>query len=648
MNPTGSIMRPLTVRSEDGVFHLLTPDGARTAIRLGGEPVSRFLPGWRPRGGAVELGSWVLLDLVHENGGEATWILDAAGEHRANSVSTLPEAAVTGIAETVLALAHATYRDVLCRPRPRRPAGLDRLAGINGSMVADLLDLALRRAPIATRVVDLAEAGAEAGIEAGGFALARPHKATLRLRALSACMAGNIQDAFDAAMRTGSLAWPSPVDGHELMSCHSVIVGEHRAAYRFVDARHDMVFYLGVTHAHFLASDLFIPEANLAFRQHPDDQAPLHRLGEMMLGHALANMDPLLTYLASPSHRLATTCRGVQHMHIGHHLWNELTGLDRLVRRLGQRDLPMVIIADADEGSEAFAPIDQIFPELAGKIDRTLRAPRALAEHVYAQDYCLLRVLDDHVTSGLAARIRATAAHEAPTRYDQALGARLEAEGTPVILLGIRVENRTAVDLEAMVSGMIDHMQRRLGPVAVVLDGHNARCGHDPVSSFGSAGQHGAHEHPVFDELRLAQALHRRFAGAPVRIINLFGAAMSRSLFWTQRCCCFVAFWGAGLAKYRWVCNRPGLVLSSRWNLMHRDDLGIYHQPRYQEAGAPLAFIDASQVTDMHEAPVLFSPHNPVPTYSNFSIAPDALRQAIDAMINEHVPRRGHARAAAP
>ena len=34
--------------------------------------------------------------------------------------------------------------------------------------------------------------------------------------------------------------------------------------------------------------------------------------------------------------------------------------------------------------------------------------------------------------------------------------------------------------------------------------------------------------------------------------------------------------WGAGLAKYRWVCNKPGLLLTGEWNLRHREDLHIY------------------------------------------------------------------------
>jgi hypothetical protein len=76
-------------------------------------------------------------------------------------------------------------------------------------------------------------------------------------------------------------------------------------------------------------------------------------------------------------------------------------------------------------------------------------------------------------------------------------------------------------------------------------------------------------------------------------------------LFWSRHARYFVAIWGAGLAKYRWLTNRPGLVVSSRWNLLHREDLHIYDSADYMEDPAPIEFIDAGLVHDMPDAPIL-------------------------------------------
>ena len=623
-------MSSLEVSLIDGVWSLVRPETVPAPILLAGRPVDAFMPGWQPRGAATGFAPWVLLDLVHDSGREATWILDAALEHRTSALTALDDAARAALSQAVAEIADVVWRDVLCAPVPRRPTALDRLAGVNRTMRAELLDLALNSRAMPTRVVDRQDAA--------GLVLDRADGGRLALEGIAASLSGNLQDAFADALSSGGIACASPVDGHPLAARDSLVLGEHRTAYRGVDPRHQLVFYVGATHALFAKSDLFIPEANIAVRQHADDATRLDDLAGLFLLHVLQEADGLLDYLAASARRFASACRGPDDLHTGHHLWNELTGLDRLLRRAPRDRLPVVIVPDADEGAEVFAPIEAIFPEFKGRIDRRLRWPQRLAGFVYAQNYCLIRVLDEHVSRGLSLRLREAAAREPPTLYDRALATRIMAERTPCVLLGIRVENRTAVDLEATLSDIIAHLALRLGRVVIILDGHNARTGHDPVTSFGSFGQQAGHEHPVFAELRLAMALERRFRHSGAQIVNLFGAAMARSLFWTERSACFVAFWGAGLAKYRWACNRPGLVLSNRWNLTQRGDLDIYHAPRYQEAGAAIRFIDAELVTDDAAAPVLFAPVDPVPSYSNFRLEMAGLRAALNAMIAEHLP----------
>ncbi|WP_428374592.1 hypothetical protein [Lichenicoccus sp.] len=622
-------MTTCEVAYRDGAWHLVRTEGGHDRILLAGEPVAAFEPGWSPRRANLAFGPTLFLDLRHADGRQATWLLDAQYEHRGSSLAQLSGDAVAAIAQGVRPVAHAVCRSILCTTQPTRPEALDRLRGLNAGMIEALLDLAVED----TEIVEIAPSGPASE----GIAIRLPDGRCLLLQAISQALSGNVQDAFIDAMSSGAIACVSPVDGRILQSRDSLVIGEHRNAYRFFDERHDLVFYLGTTRYHHAWSDLFIPSANLAVTQHAGDGAMLRRLLRKFVGHAVHEADALLAYLESPSRTFAAAFRGVGNLHMGHQLWNELTGLDRLVARVPPEHLPVVIVPDADQGSEVFAPIDRIFPELSGHVDRTLAGPRTLADFVYRSGTCMVRALDDHVSLALAARIRAAAAVDGPTAWDLSLAARLAQEHIPVILLGVRVENRTAVDLEALLGDIIAHLHDRLGRVAIVLDGHNARIGHDPVSSFDSFGQQPGHEHPVFVELRLAQALRRRYPGPEVLLVNLFGSAMPRSLFWAGRCAFFVGFWGAGLAKYRWVCNRPGLVLSNGWNLRHRQDLGIYDQPRYQEGGTDLRFIDAGCITDDAAALVLFAPIDPVPSYSNFHVAREPLMRELDAMLADHV-----------
>nr|WP_321986422.1 hypothetical protein [uncultured Lichenicoccus sp.] len=519
-------MTPCEVEHLDGAWHLIR-SGRKHRILLAGAPVSQFEPGWSPRRANLAFLPTMFLDLRHRDGREATWLLDAQYEHRGSSLAQLSGDVVAFLAQSVQPIVQAVSSSILCTMQPTRPEALDRLRGLNAGMIDALLDTAIED----NEVVELSQSGDAPD----GITVRLADGSSPVLRTVTRALSGNVQDAFIDAMSTGAIACASPVDGRILRSHDSLVIGEHRNAYRFFDDRHDLIFYAGTTRYHHAWSDLFIPSANVAFTLHTGDGAMLRRLQRRFIGHLVHETDAVLAYLASPGRRFAVACRGVGNLHVGHHLWNELTGLDRIVARVPAADLPVVVVPDAARGSEVFAPIDRIFPELADHVDRSLAGPRTLADYVYRGGACLVRALDDHVGLGLAARIRSATSDAStgwgPTGWDLSLSARLERERTPVILLGVRVENRTAIDLEALLGDIIAHLHDRLGRVAIVLDGHNACIGHDPVSSFGSFGQQPGHEHPVFVELRLAQALSRRFPDPEVLLVNLFGASMPRSLF---------------------------------------------------------------------------------------------------------------------
>ena len=621
----------LDVSRHDGVFCVIDRQGQPLPIRLTGQPVSAFLPGWQPRGANDSFPPWTVLDLVHDSGREASWLLTGGMEHWPLSLGQITAEEQALVAEQAAPAIRQVCHAMLSRPEAVRPPEMALFDGLNRDLVRQIVELGAPRAIGPTRVVDLyREAPDPAGYKAGS-AGGEP----VRLHAVQACLAGNFQEALQDALRDGALACASPVDGRVLRSADSMVLHEHRIAYRFVDERHGLVFFVSTTNHFFAKADLFVPCINTVFVAHNEDK-PFERLAGEFLAHVIADAEPLLAYLADTQRRCAVICRGHPMLHMGHQLWNELTALDRLVRTVAAARLPRVIVPNAAAGSEVFAPIDRIFPELEGRVDRELRSPETTGAFVYRQRYCLFRALDEHVTQGLARRIRNASAEEPAPRDDQRFAARIEAERLPCVLVGLRVENRTAIDPAAMVAECIEHLRQRLGRLVVVIDGHNARLHHDPVSLYDSFGQQLA-EPPIFAELQLVLQLHRRFDNTGVEILNLCGASMARSLYWSQRADFFVAVWGAGLAKYRWVCNRPGLVLSNLWNLRHRGDLDIYHAPRYQEAGASIRFIDAAYVTDAPEAPVLFAPGHPVPLYSNFRVDPGGLRHELDGMIREHL-----------
>ena len=99
-------------------------------------------------------------------------------------------------------------------------------------------------------------------------------------------------------------------------------------------------------------------------------------------------------------------------------------------------------------------------------------------------------------------------------------------------------------------------------------------------------------------EFALAAAIVAAGRDAGVTVVDIVNRSALCSVVWCSRADCFVAPLGAALAKYRWLCNTPGLVLSSRWNLEHRADLHIYDAPAALEGSSEMLFNRADEVQD--------------------------------------------------
>jgi hypothetical protein len=70
----------------DGIYQVADADGAHYPITMQGNSVSRFNPGWTPRGLQTGLAPFHILELVHEAGGSTFWLLDGGLDFRGNAV----------------------------------------------------------------------------------------------------------------------------------------------------------------------------------------------------------------------------------------------------------------------------------------------------------------------------------------------------------------------------------------------------------------------------------------------------------------------------------------------------------------------------------------------------------------------------------
>lgn len=560
---------------------------------------------------AVVADGFAILELLHDDGRRAEWFFDGAGQ-RSDDMNAWPDATHEAL-RAAFRPAMTALRDVLLPTFPLRFDALQTAA------LHNLLRLGpgLRGAVALALHAELLPDPIYCDIDAPGAAL--PSWADPA--ALRHTLSVDLQDRFVMAMHRGELVWPSPMDGADMPCTGALALDDFNSLFRFFDRASGLDLYVLATEHLSRVVGLFAPGRNVVASLGGDQAAMLRihfrYLGRYVLHHLAYFGDSLLAGQAQPTTpcRFGTFLRPGTSAHLGHQLWNELTAIDALVAELPQDRLPQWLLAGRPgHETEFYGPIDILFPEIAGRVRRGFADQRALTRHAYENRIILFRAVRERVSAGLRRRVVAQASSRAPA---------IQAAGW-VILIGLRVENRTATDLDALCALVIEEAMRLHPGCTIVFDGHNARGDTRSDETFGSHHESIASQSPLAVERGVVQAMRQRFADQPVTLLDTLGEPLAVSLAWSQACDGFVALWGAGLAKYRWVANRPGLIVTSRWNVENRGDLHLYDAEAYMENPTPLVFVPGDVVLDLPSAPMLV-PFDQA-SYKNFTYDPDAMR----------------------
>ncbi len=621
----------------DGSFHVRI-GGETVPLLLGDLPVRAFVPGWRADALFTGFAPLFLLELVNpEADARATWFLDHRMQMMGDHPAQLRPDLLAMLTLKALPLLRAMMDQVLERMVPSLD---DRMAGflrVDLATRTAITELCLDRLVVPPFVCQVDHLMPRSLVYRDGHGGMRAVDRDQLRRGLDG---PSWQDRIAGCVATGHLRWPSPVDGHELHAQGSVVFDDFHFAYRFADARNGLVFFVVVADHLSRIAGLWFPSLGMMAAQGQAQHDLARLLGpglpRRFTTHTLRWAEALVPYLRRGATRFASVMRGPPGLHLGHQLWNELSGIERMVRTAPDC-LPDWIALDGEQGAELYGPIDALFPELSGKVERRVRSGAELAGHAYAEGLFVLRVTDEFVSAALRQRILARVDGLPVTQRVRTILAEL---GHPlVIVIGLRVENRTLSDLVGTLGGLVTFLATRHPGLVVVFDGHNARVEGEALL-LGSHGEGAARRNPIDVERELVASLRASHAGQPVTVLDTIGAVISTSLAWTAASDGFVSIWGASLAKYRWVCNKPGFVLSNRTNLLGRDALHIYSAPRSMEDPTPLTFVDPGLVTDEPEAVRLVDTAPGDPGLHNFRLDLDGLLPAIDRFVDGIVRRR--------
>ncbi len=605
----------------------IAQDGAEPLlVRIGGSPAV-LGPGWSPRLAVTAFAPFVLLELQHTGGQQATWLLDPAGQRLGGAVADLSAAEQRALLDLARPALHASLLDVLHAPDLSEEAG--DVALLSPDLRLELLRLC---GGLPTPTTVSAEACGDIAVPGqGGLVLSEA--------AVQACLAVDLQGRLLDACRTGTMTWPSPVDGSMLREVRGMVLSPLLQAWRCVDRRHGLVFFVlagnfqqetaGVWFPS--AGVLVVPPRRALFHYKVDGAALVGLLAEHILTHGAA----LRGFLGGPVTGFAHYTWPSPSAHIGHYLWNELSGLESMAAHLPPAGLTPARLTPAlftqvfdlggAGGSAFYGPLRRLFPELPGRIVQDHTSLPGMLAAAYADGIQVLRFSGGFVSAGLRQRI-ATLAAETPAAAE----AR-SVDAGPVVVFGLRVENRTLVNLAAFYIGLARGLCGQLGALTVIIDGQNSRS---PAGTFSSHLEHRAARRPVEVEHEMAAGIQAGLQGLPVRVVSCVGMPMLDNLAWLLRADACVAPWGAGLAKYRWACNLPAYVLVSNFNRKHKNDIHIYGDPAFMETPTEMQFADAWGITDRPDAEVLL-PMDPFHAafFINYEAAVEPAVDAVAALL---------------
>lgn len=556
-------------------------------------------PGWRIDRIHTVFAPLLTVILRHEQGARAVWFIDLNGQLVSNHVSLLPVAFKQHLAEAVAPLIDNLWRRLALGEQDVPTVSLDGIEDLSAGDLGELVPLHLKRLGQGgeTRTW-LLEQALPAGL---GYIIPTRHGLRVYEQAtvLPAVMHG-LHSEMDRLLRDGRMCWPSPADGSMIESDgFALLLTQNCFAYRFCDQAAGLVFYVVCTGTHFYNYALYFPTADLLVARDGGLAAacrPIFAYGkDAILRHLMIHRRQLAQGGGIPRDETIQQYFGACGIHIGHYVWQDMSGLAYMLRHIASdRQLPHLHMFSMRATSRFFGPEARIFPQFEGRITHHEEPFAAHVGTFYRLNQRVIQYTAISVPAELRPLVRAAGDATPELRAVCAAADAATALAAPVILIGIRVGNRTLQDMEDFAVELLGRLGLNFPGCTVILDGLN-----DPNDAGDTNWQDEGSGSDLDNEFRIGRRLEALSERHGIHFVNNINRSALRSVVWCSRADCFLAPLGAALAKYRWICNTPGLVVTSRWNLEHRTDLHIYDTPAALEGSSEMQFCSIDHVHDL-------------------------------------------------
>lgn len=327
----------------------------------------------------------------------------------------------------------------------------------------------------------------------------------------------------------------------------------------------------------------FFPEGNLLLVSIPyfDGRVALIQTA----ARVMANHERVTAYLADPGRSLMVSEDTMSH--IGHHVWNIVSGWAPLFSLVPPERID---ILTSYPGWQIFGGVMELYPDFATRVGAVVRpeSQSAVYDLMLDRRATSLVLVDGYVTAMAAERIVEWSRQHCTSSFLNDVET-LRRSAFPLVMVTIRTENRAWTDQQEGLACVINDLARDYPRLGVIIDGINT--GMEQLASHGLMS--------LEDEQAIASAIIERCPN--VRIYNSLGCLPHESIVLAELIDAFLAPIGAGLAKTRWIANKPGIGYSNATFLQPGHNDGFLYD-RFRDDLVPMRYVDQAEVQDVEEA----------------------------------------------
>lgn len=532
-----------------------------------------------------------LLVLRHQNGLDAVWYFDEFGMFAGNEVNFKPSAKVLKYGCLKVLLAY--FKSVKYQPK----SPLCRAFGRKKTFYQNFIDFLA-----ASQDIDLRKIGAKSKREEDIYlAVMVPNQLRQDARLLSS---------------NPSELDKLTVDGIEYVCGFSIVIDNTSAVYVFEDHLGSLLlmFEGGSISSCFAVLD----EKSSSVYSHPKPQVSLSASQSLVafFSHVVNHSDIIHTYLQE---NIILKSVIIRNHHLGHSLWNDLSSVYRIEKNHALDFVDSIVVYGE---AEPWISIEDLVPSYIGYVIRGFNNSD-LINYVYNNRVFLVRLGDDYISAKVPKRILARSRLVCDS-FDEKQVDELR------VVFGLRLENRTWTNqIDGLVS-VARYLENKARQLTIIVDGH------DLIGSTGAvlaSACEKEEDNIVTLEKEIVSHLKLELSDSNIRIVDAVAISLECSLDWIASSDFFVAPWGAGLAKYKWICNLPGVVFSNQWTLARPHVIGLYDDPQKREGATPTTVVDKSYIIDSDDCDSVLITNPQQHQRANFYVDVDAIKNSIDDLL---------------